>query len=178
MENELLLQTLKILVMNHPKLTGAKYTYMLRSNGYPLITKHEVNSILYNTKESFQSNFDGFKPAWTLTFLEHIKIIQLTIEMINSKEININTDDIELNDPPRIKLYPWQMRALKVWEENRYRGLVEAVTGSGKTHLALAAMETHLKEGWKVAVIFPSKELQNQWHNNICICWRPLKMVR
>lgn len=37
------------------------------------------------------------------------------------------------------KLYPWQSSCLKRWFANDGRGIVQAVTGSGKTFLALTA---------------------------------------
>jgi len=37
------------------------------------------------------------------------------------------------------RLYPWQRRALAKWEADGYCGIIEAVTGSGKTMVALAA---------------------------------------
>lgn len=36
-------------------------------------------------------------------------------------------------------LYPWQQEALKAWHSNARRGVVEAVTGSGKTRVGIAA---------------------------------------
>jgi RNA polymerase primary sigma factor len=64
---------------------------------------------------------------------------------------------------PELNLYPWQTRALDKWSESTYRGVVEAVTGSGKTHVAIAAMESFLRNGWKVLVLVHTKELQQQW---------------
>ena len=37
-------------------------------------------------------------------------------------------------------LHFWQDDALKYWIKNNNKGIVEAVTGSGKTYLALAAL--------------------------------------
>ena len=39
------------------------------------------------------------------------------------------------------KLYAWQKECLAAWEENRFRGIINVVTGAGKTYLALAAIE-------------------------------------
>ncbi len=39
------------------------------------------------------------------------------------------------------KLYSWQEDCLKRWFANKGRGMVQAVTGSGKTLLALTAAE-------------------------------------
>lgn len=63
----------------------------------------------------------------------------------------------------RVSLYPWQREALNQWQEHRYRGVVEAVTGAGKTRLALAAAEHHLRRRGRVVVIVPTHELLYQW---------------
>jgi superfamily II DNA or RNA helicase len=62
-------------------------------------------------------------------------------------------------------LRPWQNEALKAWHAAGRRGIVEVVTGAGKTRLALAAAR-----GWmddhpmgKVLIIVPTSALQDQW---------------
>jgi RNA polymerase primary sigma factor len=64
------------------------------------------------------------------------------------------------------KLYNWQRRALAKWEADHYHGIIEAVTGSGKTMVALAAWE-HLKNKHRplnTLIVVPTIELMNQWH--------------
>ena len=64
-------------------------------------------------------------------------------------------------------LYMWQQEALSAWVHHRRRGIIEAVTGSGKTNLALAAVEDHL--GWPgacAAVVVPTADLLYQWQRN------------
>jgi Type III restriction enzyme, res subunit len=65
--------------------------------------------------------------------------------------------------PTPLDLYPWQRRALAAWRRARSRGVVEAVTGAGKTRLALQAILEASSEGRKVAVIVPTIELARQW---------------
>lgn len=63
------------------------------------------------------------------------------------------------------KLWPWQGRALEEWTRRGGRGVVEAVTGSGKTHVGLAAAARHLASGTgtKVGVLVTTRDLQQQW---------------
>lgn len=61
-----------------------------------------------------------------------------------------------------LDLYPWQERALSAWDRNDRWGIVEAVTGAGKTMLGLAAIEREVAEGGKATVLVPSVMLLNQ----------------
>ncbi|MGX5716296.1 sigma-70 family RNA polymerase sigma factor [Arthrobacter sp. MAHUQ-56] len=60
-------------------------------------------------------------------------------------------------------LYPWQQEALKAWHSNARRGVVEAVTGSGKTRFGIAAAFEAVRQGIKVLILVPTAELQRQW---------------
>lgn len=76
-------------------------------------------------------------------------------------------------DPPRapapagpldgIELRDWQARAFAAWAANGCRGVVEAVTGSGKTRLAVAAVRVVTHRGGKALVLAPTIELLDQW---------------
>ncbi|MCD8022979.1 MAG: DEAD/DEAH box helicase family protein [Lachnospiraceae bacterium] len=64
------------------------------------------------------------------------------------------------------RLYQWQEECLDRWLENDARGIVQAVTGSGKTRLALCAMDAlERKLGRKVLVkiVVPTSSLMRQW---------------
>jgi len=60
-------------------------------------------------------------------------------------------------------LHEWQVRALTNWYDNGCTGAVEAVTGTGKTHLGLEAAAQNAARGHPTTVIVPSLELQAQW---------------
>ena len=62
-----------------------------------------------------------------------------------------------------IDLYQWQSKALRKWRDAEHRGVVEAVTGSGKTRLAVAAIRRALVDGGQVLIVVPTKELLDQW---------------
>jgi superfamily II DNA or RNA helicase len=61
-----------------------------------------------------------------------------------------------------LDLRPWQAEALAAWSATG-RGVVEAVTGTGKTRLAVAAARIVLDRGGRVLVLVPTLELQDQW---------------
>ncbi len=64
-------------------------------------------------------------------------------------------------------LYAWQEEALAAWDEDGRQGVVEAVTGAGKTRLALQAIGEALEEGRKSLVVVPTVELVRQWRRNL-----------
>ena len=61
-----------------------------------------------------------------------------------------------------LRLRPWQAEALAAWSET-CRGVVEAVTGTGKTRLAMAAIAVVLGRGGRALVVVPTLELLDQW---------------
>jgi superfamily II DNA or RNA helicase len=61
------------------------------------------------------------------------------------------------------ELYRWQFDALMSWLRCGRRGVVEAVTGSGKTDVAIAAIADALRRDRFVLVVVPSRVLMEQW---------------
>lgn len=61
-----------------------------------------------------------------------------------------------------LALRDWQAEALAVWTATG-RGVVEAVTGAGKTRLALATVRLVVERGGGVLVLVPGLALQDQW---------------
>lgn len=70
-------------------------------------------------------------------------------------------------DAATTALYSWQEEALTAWRANGRRGIIEAVTGAGKTRLGLrAASEVHAAGG-SVVVVVPTVDLLHQWHGQL-----------
>lgn len=62
-----------------------------------------------------------------------------------------------------LALRDWQIEAFAAWAAAGCRGVVEAVTGSGKTRLALAAVHACLAQGGTALVLVPTLDLLAQW---------------
>ena len=62
-----------------------------------------------------------------------------------------------------LKLRDWQVDAFATWVERGCRGVVEAITGAGKTRLAIAAVRAALARGGRAMVLVPTLDLQDQW---------------
>lgn len=64
------------------------------------------------------------------------------------------------------ELYEWQENCLKRWFENRCRGMVQAVTGTGKTLLALTGaqrLDQMHQQSLLVKIVVPTGALMRQW---------------
>ncbi|MHB8342614.1 MAG: DEAD/DEAH box helicase family protein, partial [Mycobacteriales bacterium] len=63
-----------------------------------------------------------------------------------------------------LRLYSWQADALEAWAREGRLGVIEAVTGTGKTMVGIAAALDELT-GWRgqVLVLVPTAELAHQW---------------
>jgi superfamily II DNA or RNA helicase len=67
-------------------------------------------------------------------------------------------------------LRTWQVAALETWEQSRNRGIIEVVTGGGKTRFALAATSRWLRNrssDYSVIILVPTTALQDQWYVNL-----------
>lgn len=71
----------------------------------------------------------------------------------------------------KYRLYPWQEQCLKQWQKKQYHGIVNVVTGAGKTYLALAAVkllaEQIGKSRLRIKIIVPTSSLLTQWAASI-----------
>jgi len=63
----------------------------------------------------------------------------------------------------------WQAEALAAWEQAGRIGIIEAVTGSGKTHVAIEALaRLHAQDRWlNTVVIVPTLPLMEQWYEKL-----------
>lgn len=64
-------------------------------------------------------------------------------------------------------LWQWQAEALDAWHHSGCRGVVEAVTGAGKTLIGITAAFEAFRQGIKVLVLVPTAELQTQWQQKL-----------
>lgn len=64
-------------------------------------------------------------------------------------------------------LRDWQVDAFATWVESGCRGVVEAITGAGKTRLAIAAVRVVLGRGGRALVLVPTVDLQAQWRREL-----------
>ena len=61
------------------------------------------------------------------------------------------------------RLRDWQKEAIRAWSANDQRGLVEAVTGAGKSDVGIAIVEHFIHTGKRVLILTPGNTLREQW---------------
>ena len=69
-----------------------------------------------------------------------------------------------------IELYPWQKECLNTWKDNHDSGIINVITGAGKTYMAIAAAESVIKHHpgkTCVRVVVPTVSLALQWKRDI-----------
>ncbi len=76
-------------------------------------------------------------------------------------------DDRPLALSSDIELVDWQREALAAWVRAGHRGVVEAVSGAGKTELAYWAIAAAVDEGMKVLVVAPNSERVEAWYDGV-----------
>ncbi|NLA97174.1 MAG: DEAD/DEAH box helicase family protein, partial [Spirochaetales bacterium] len=67
-------------------------------------------------------------------------------------------------------LYAWQSACIESWLQNKGRGIVQVVTGAGKTILALYAarqLQLHLAKRLHIVIVVPKTFLVGQWKASI-----------
>lgn len=62
-----------------------------------------------------------------------------------------------------LPLFAWQREAIAAWYATGCEGIVEAVTGTGKTLVGLEAAAHAARDGQRSTVLVPSVDLQDQW---------------
>ncbi|WP_312030874.1 DEAD/DEAH box helicase family protein [Gordonia paraffinivorans] len=75
-------------------------------------------------------------------------------------------------------LREWQKEALDKWRALGRRGVIEAVTGSGKTEVGIAATLEAVADGQKVLVVVPSRDLLRQWYERLLVASTTLRVGR
>lgn len=142
------LDQIMAVAIEQPGSTAVQIRDMLRIAGLVSLTSADVTTTLRLRPSLFRPD-NADPPRWWPTSIE--------IETIGA--------------PSGVALYAWQSDALRAWQLNGSRGVVEAVTGTGKTMLGIAAARDELSKGGQVCVVVPTRDLAEQWtrtlHNRL-----------
>ena len=140
---EILAAITAVLSLQSP-LSAREIASLLAASGVP-VDKSRVNKTLYAERSTFRHSAD-VPPFWSLAGKP---------APFPPPPISPTTDWL-----PSLDLYGWQRRALDGWAKHGHRGVIEAVTGAGKTRLALAAIASEVARGGKAVDdnIFPDRQ--------------------
>ena len=129
-----------------------------RKKFHKIVTKKDINPILYRERQLFRS--EGWSPPrWFTTSNAASPSPQHLVQNLLLQPLNAKTSQqtehrfMQENPIPNPKpeptrsnitvkdlqnrLYAWQKDAVETWNKANGRGVIQAVTGSGKTMVAL-----------------------------------------
>ena len=129
----------------------------LKVKGFENCTTSNINRILYGHRNVFEHDGQSL-PNWRLK-------AGVLVGRQDQIYLNYHAPDMTIyqGHPPR----SWQTEALSAWISQGKRGVIEAVTGTGKSLVGILAAADALSRGLKVLIVVPGIELQKQWHDNI-----------
>ena len=133
-----LCDTIYTMLLDKPNMTAREIAWRLSQSGDPT-TRHAVNSVLYRNEKRFFARDASQRPKWR----------SLSRPRTASASGN--------------QLYFWQKQAYDAWVDQGRRGVIEAVTGTGKTRVGLEAIADAVKDGGYANVLVPSIDPQRQW---------------
>jgi superfamily II DNA or RNA helicase len=176
-----------------PGSTARELVYELRRSGRAGVTKSEVNSLLYRGGDTFAHDSATAKrwrvaaggsagphaqprapqvrtrrpdPAVTRATDAYVSLVAAAPDAETSAPSprpRLATADPRPVPPMVLDLMVWQREAVQRWYDRGCRGIIEAVTGTGKTHLGLEAVAQAARDGETSTVLVPSVDLQDQW---------------
>lgn len=149
-----LAESLRNLLAASPGCNKRQLLTSLRAVGWTELTTTDVNSVLYEHCDTFEKD-DSTPPRWMLK-----SSVRSSSGVICATPAASRHPDLYAGPPPR----PWQEEALEAWQTAGRRGVVEAVTGTGKTAVGVLAAADALARGLRVVVVVPGRDLLDQWY--------------
>ena len=186
--NATLLSAVEQALRAAPASTAAEIIFALRQGPHASTTKKEINSLLYGRPAQFVK--DGSPaPRWRLRGVapgagvgesvspdratsrhdpvrhdERDTYQHLFAAPEHPREVQVTETKASRSAPEQVLgLFAWQREAVATWYAHGCRGIVEAVTGTGKTVVGLEAVAHAARAGHKSTVLVPSVDLQDQW---------------
>jgi RNA polymerase primary sigma factor len=153
-ERNTLINKLFTLLQSKPGQNKYNLKLMLGNEGLWNYTTSDINSVLYCNPKFFEKGFETL-PTWKVN-LSALQIPELTV----SKTLDLV---YYKGHQPRA----WQSEAIQSWINAGRRGVVEAVTGTGKTTVGIIAAADAIARGLRVLILVPGTDLLEQWHEKL-----------
>ena len=164
---------LESILAESPGWTKWQLLNALEAKGWSHLSGTDVNSVLYEVSRDFVHD-ESTPPRWWLSSGENSPAIDIEAlseriqELLAGMQAASETEGVSIEgiyDGPSPR--PWQEEALAAWRAADRCGVVEAVTGTGKTLVGVLAAAEMLAEGGKVAVVVPGRDLLDQWYEKL-----------
>jgi superfamily II DNA or RNA helicase len=137
------------------------------------VERSAINRVLYGTPQCFRSDGNDV-PRWSVVDgMASPFRLRSASTSAEAKSADVARAIPEI---PAIALWRWQEEAIARWRRAGYRGVIEAVTGTGKTRLGITVALEECRGGGKVVVVVPTIELQRQWAANIVQLWPAVRI--
>jgi len=144
------------LVQDRPGVTAVELRDALRRRGRSSITTADIERTLSSAVSTFWPDVGEPRRWWPAAPTGSEPGASSGASSMDRPPLPPATNRI----PP---LYAWQHQALDAWRAAGHRGVIEAVTGTGKTVVGLVAAHEELARRGQVAIIVPTRELLGQW---------------
>ncbi|GGC73813.1 DEAD/DEAH box helicase [Hoyosella rhizosphaerae] len=157
----------------------------------PGLTRSIVNRILYGNRDAFTVIDSQIPPLWKLRAEPETAAYPddggtVTVDSTGAPLVPSASDTLIAQPWARTEpetpaqggnanlgtyqgppLRAWQAEAFETWQKNNRRGIVEAVTGTGKTAVGIAAIVAAVDDGRRAVVLVPGLDLLQQWQKAI-----------
>lgn len=147
------LKRLYELVRGNPCSNKRELLALIELEGFQNITTRDINRILYSYRSLFRHSGESL-PLWSARTVE-----ESFWNVLNQVETDRDLPK-HYNGP---KPFSWQKEAYEAWIKAGRCGVIEAVTGTGKTMVGILAATDASSRGLKTLVVVPGIELLNQW---------------
>ena len=147
-----LVSDLQSILVEKPGQTKYQLFSALGLIGWSGITTSDINSVLYSYRQHFTRSTDTL-PRW----------------------YNLSTSTPRAARPHKTNLLfyagpeprDWQREAFEAWKMAGRHGVVEAVTGTGKTAVGILAAADAAQRGLRSFILVPSRDLLDQWYEKL-----------
>lgn len=156
-ERSLLSQKLFSLLVDKPNKNKYELRELLLTDDINSFTTSDINSVLYGNPAIFKKDNQTL-PTWNTSDT----LLQNCAKKQGDPETALVLAFYEGHHPR-----DWQSEALAAWVNFGRRGVVEAVTGTGKTEVGIIAAADAVARGLSVLVLVPGIELLEQWFRKL-----------
>lgn len=163
-----LARDLHALLVKSPDQNKRQLLRSLTALGWSGLSTTDVNSVLYEQSRPFVKD-NASPPRWRADGKGSASVVAIPAEVIPNWRF-------ERYAGPKTRA--WQMEALDAWRAAGRRGVVEAVTGTGKTTVGVMAAADAVARGKRVLVVVPSRDLLDQWYGKLTTELRSTRLGR